>query len=142
MNTPNIIKSIIYETIQKYIIDKFILNESLHFKAPEQIDEYSYEFRTGNNLINIAKLCLDNQIIINHVTYMINTDSLEILENFHEEIKKFIINYENDKFNDNELSNKLYPFILYLFTEIFRDVAKGGNNFKLWIHKNLKEKNK
>jgi hypothetical protein len=144
MNNPNTIKSIIYETIQKYINDKFTSNASMQFKAPEQIEEYSQEFRTGNNLINISKLCLDNQIIINHVTYMINKDSLELLEDFHEQIKKIIVKddkYENDKHNDNELSNKLYPFILYLFTEIFRDNAKGGNNFKLWVHKNLKEKN-
>ena len=61
MNTPNKIKTIIYETIQKYINDKFTSNASLHFKAPEQIEEYCYEFRTGDNLINIAKLCLDDQ---------------------------------------------------------------------------------
>lgn len=141
MNTPNKIKSIIYETIQIYINDKFTSNASMQFKAPEQIEEYSKEFRTGNNLINISKLCLDNQIIIDHVTYMINKDSLELLIDFHEQIKKNIINNENDKNNDNELSNKLYPFILYIFTEIFRDSARGGNNFKLWIHQNLKEKN-
>ena len=145
MNNPNTIKSIIFQTIKKYVHNKFQSNSSFHFKAPEQIEEYNIEFRSGDHLINISKLCLDDQSIINHVTYMINKDSLEILDDFYnnlKEIKIYEINNKNDSNNkiDNDIATKLYPFILYMFTEIFRDTAKGGVNLNLWIRNFLKEK--
>ena len=98
--------------------------------------EFGYESRKRKNIINIANLCLKEQKIIDHITYMINTNNVDILNKFYSDFIK--VEITNDIYNDNQLSIKLYPFMIYFYTQIFRDVALNNDVLK-WCKDILKK---
>ena len=79
------------------------------------------------DIINIANQCLKNQKVIDHVIYMINNNNYKIIDDYYTEYK--LCN------NDNQLSIKLYPFIIHMYMQIFRDSALNSGNINEWIKK-------
>ena len=129
------LKNLIISIIKKYDLEYHIQNAP-KYQPLETIMEFGYESRKRKNIINIANLCLKEQKIIDHITYMINTNNVDILNKFYSDFIK--VEITNDIYNDNQLSIKLYPFMIYFYTQIFRDVALNNDVLK-WCKDILKK---
>ena len=134
MITPLELKNIIISTIKKYHLDYCIYNIP-KYSSDEVHEKIAYESRKGNNLIQIAKLCLQYQEIIDHITYMINTNNQKIITDFYTEFKLAKFDEKSNIYDDNQLSIKLYPLIIYLYIQIFRDVSLNANNILDYLKK-------
>lgn len=126
------IKELIVNVIKKYDLEYYIQNAP-KYQSLEMNIAFGYESRKSNNMINIARKCLEEQKIIDHVTSMINLNNNNILQHFYDEYVN--IEITNDLYDDNKLSNKLYPFIIYLYMQIFRDSSLNAMNVVDWIKK-------
>ena len=115
MITPYELKNIIISTIKKYHLD-YCINNIPKYSSDEVHENTAYESRKGNNLIQIAKLCLQYQEIIDHITYMINTNNQKIITDFYTEFKlaKF----------DEKLTNDLQNALSSMPEENIPDVFK------------------
>ena len=129
------LKNLIISIIKKYDLEYHIQNAP-KYQPLETIMEFCYESRKRKNIINIANLCLKEQNIIDHIKYMINTNNVDILNKFYSDFIK--VEITNDIYNDNQLSIKLYPFMIYFYTQIFRDVALNNDVLK-WCKDILKK---
>jgi hypothetical protein len=130
--TPREIKELIINVIRKYDLEYYI-EHAPKYQSFEMNIAFGYESRKSNNIINITKKCLAEQKIIDHITSMINLNNYTILEDFYTEYVK--IDIMNDLYDDNKLSNKLYPFIIYMYMQIFRDSSLNAMNVVDWVKK-------
>ena len=129
------LKNLIISIIKKYDLEYHIQNAP-KYQPWETIMEFGYESRKRKNIINIANLCLKEQKIIDHITFMINKNNIDILNKFYSDFIK--VEITNDIYNDSQLSIKLYPFMIYFYTQIFRDVALNNDVLK-WCKDILKK---
>jgi len=127
MITPYELKNIIISTIKKYHLD-YCVNNIPKYSSDEDHEKFAYESRKGNNLIQIAKLCIQHQEIIDHITYIININNQKIITDFYNEFKSAEFDKKSNIYDDNQLSIKLYPLIIYLYIQIFRDVSLNARN--------------
>lgn len=127
MITPYELKNIIISTIKKYHLD-YCINNIPKYSSDEVHENTAYESRKGNNLIQIAKLCLQHQEIIDHITYIININNQEIIRDFYNEFRLAKFDEKSNIYDDNQLAIKLYPCIIYLYIHIFRDVSLNAMN--------------
>jgi hypothetical protein len=127
MITPYELKNIIISTIKKYHLE-YCVNNIPKYSSDEVHEKSAYESRKGNNLIQIARLCLQHQEIIDHITYMININNEKIINDFYTKFKLAEFDEKSNIYNDNQLSIKLYPLIIYLYIQIFRDTSLNANN--------------
>ena len=127
MITPYELKNIIISTIKKHHLD-YCINNIPKYSSDEFHEKTAFECRKGNNLIQIVKLCLQHQKIIDHITYMINTNNEKIINDFYTEFKVSDFDKKSNIYDDNQLSIKLYPCIVYLYIHIFRDASLNASN--------------
>ena len=126
------IKELIINIIRKYDLEYYI-QHAPKYQSLEMNIAFGYESRKSNNIFNIAKKCLEEQKIIDHITSMVNINNYIILENFYNEFVK--VEIIDDLYDDNKLSIKLYPFIIYLYMKIFRDSSLNAMYLVKWIKK-------
>ena len=69
-----------------------------------------------NHRKNIANNCYNHNIVIDHITYIINKNNINILNDFYYELTNAFVYFNNkDNDDDNKLAITLYPYIIYLY---------------------------
>ena len=68
------LKNCIIGIIKKYDLEYHVQN-SPKYQSFETIMEFGYESRKKENIINIVHMCIKEQKIIDHITFMINTNN-------------------------------------------------------------------
>jgi hypothetical protein len=137
MTSPQELKDIIIATIKRYHLN-YYLNNSPKYSSDEMHEKTAIEARQGDNLMHIVNECYKDQKIIEHITYIINTNNYDIVNDYYNNFILAKYDEKIDIYDDNKLSIKLYPIMIYMYMQIFRDVTLNSKNIIMWFYNHKK----